>query len=504
MDYSSYNPESSHNSSETPKSEWVFFKSVSPNPGMWPFNVWRIHRDPSLLNPVVLQTSKSKHKNRRHKHKHDEMHYREYSSSDSSSDEYSTSDEDSSCYSDDEDEEHLDFDLKGYKPMYPGEYFRAILSNLEGTDEKTVKHIYRVAENARQISMKTNEPEITRGFNSIKSKIEKNFPKARDKFKSYHDIEKTNSTLSSMKNISDSILVILADEQTKKGLLKKFKKKSKEIKTVVAPNFCDVKDLPDEHDYRILVSEHNHLIFFCSIVLYMKDYIRGHGIVSVTQHDEMKDISSSSEKYLSTLENGIDIAIKNQLKRWRYGLKFMFKRGMMIHYKNVSGFDDKIKEIIDNNWKIFYDKFYNIMLTHVVNKLDVIKQQLKDKYDSPEVKEKTQKAFGYIRSDVAPLWANVTLSALGQKKDALESTYGQIISFNFERAFIKNSKKVFGYAKVLSVDGFNRDPVKLKEMVDKSHEGYLHLGQLINSIAYGMAGEPNPKHVVKKLMITEK
>jgi len=407
--------------------------------------------------------------------------------------------------------------LEGFEPISSEEYFSGVLDAIPTMEMDSVKHMRQVALSSHKVAVEHGDSDIAAGFADIaaatESRIAEEYGVSNVNELDSSDLD--SETVLKAKDIEEdtltarglrtSLLDRLADEHDPSAILPKFRVEVKPWKKFALPRFSKDARIPEDHDYRNIIEDHDHLTYFYAITKHMHNFAKLDKLKVSGGPTRTEDVSKEFGEYVNTLASGMQVALKNQLRNWKPALKFLVVRGVAGMYGPEYG---RTRGSVDNTRKIkkeFDDDFTNVMKHHIAFEKSAIdfesKTYLKgEKEDDPKISQKAEKLRQHVikhaKEEVAPFWTRLVLFSMGQPKISVDSPIGKAIQKNFAKAWADHTDNTIAFVRTLAKTGFQKDPVQLKDDVEAMFSDGKNLGTLINSYVYGMGGEPVPLKVV--------
>lgn len=424
-------------------------------------------------------------------------------------------------YDDSDDDYDDEMKLKGFQRITPDEYFSAVINASSSMTLDNVKHMRLVAQSGHKIAMNRGDSEIATGFidilNAMDDRIAQKYDVDHVDDLDVSDLSSEATLLSQdleeqanvVRKSRTSILDALADEHDPVELLNRFKVEGKRWKKYALPRFSKGASVPDDYDHRRIIEDHDHLTYFYAITKHMQNFASGGKISVFGGRSGKENVSKEFTKYTETLSNGMQVSLRNQLRNWRSGIKFLVIRGVANMYGEEYG---RSLGSVEKTQKIkskFTADFNKVMQEHIKLEKKAIdfesaawlKGETKDDSDySKKSKELRDALILHATEDVSAFWTGLVLFSMGQPQDAMRAPIGESIKRSFAQAWTTHVDKTIAFVKTLANTGFQKDPVKLKSDMNAMFSDGNDLGTLINSYVYGMAGETVPNSVVHSLM----
>jgi hypothetical protein len=413
-----------------------------------------------------------------------------------------------------------EMELEGFQRISPEEYFSGMVAAASEVTLDNAKHMRLVAQNGHKIAVERGDSDIAAGFADV-------LDAANARIAEDYDVDNVSQLVSSelasdatlkskdaaeetgaIRESRTSLIDDFAHEHDPVELMNHFKAVGKNWKTFALPRFSKDAHVTEEYDHRQTTSDHDHLTYFYAVTKHMQN-VASDGKITAK---ETKAVSKEFTKYTETLASGMQVSLRNQLRNWKSGIKFLVMRGVASmygeEYGRTTGSMDKTREIENK----FSKDFNEVMRRQIALEKSAIDFQSKawqlgsEAKDDSEFEKKStelrEAALKHASEKVAPFWARLVLFSLGQPKASVEKPIGQQIQKSFADAWSAHADKTLTVVKTLANTGFQKDPVKLKANVEIMFSDGDNLGTLINSYVYGMAGEPAPSSVVRRLIAT--
>jgi hypothetical protein len=412
-------------------------------------------------------------------------------------------------------------ELEGFDEISASEYFSGVLDAIPTMEIDSVKHMRHISNAAHKIAVERGDSDIAEGYADIAAVAE---GRIADEYGvdsvgelSASDLEAecvlqtkdvSEDTVSTT-DLRNDLLKNLADEHDPSAVLGKFRVESKRWKKYTLPRFSKDANIPNVYDYRTILEDHDHLTYFYAITKHMAHF-SAYGKTAVAGgRDGNRNVSKEFGEYVKVLSGGMQVALKNQLRNWQSGIKFLVMRGVASmygpEYGRNGGSVKKTAQILNK----FVKGFTKVTKAHIALEKAIIDYTSKDWMNTDAGKEDSDRAekaknmrdavLAHARDKVAPFWTSLVLFSLGQSKASMESPVGKMILESFSKAWETHTDKTIAFIKTLTTYGFQKDPVQLKNGVDAMFEDGKDLGALINAYVYGMVGEPIPTKVVRRL-----
>ncbi|MHA1684268.1 MAG: hypothetical protein ACTSUE_25245 [Promethearchaeota archaeon] len=418
------------------------------------------------------------------------------------------------------DEEDVGEDLEGFERITPEEYFSSAVEAAPSMDLDNAKHMRVVAQSGHKIAVEDGDSEIAEGFADIIDAVE---ARIAEEYEVDHVSELMPDELASeatlqSKDIAEqtkgareshiSLMDALADEHDPVELLNRFKVEGKRWKKYTLPRFSKDASIPEDYDYRRIITDHDRLTYFYATTRRMQTFSQWGKIKVSGGRTGKEDVSTEFGRYAEILANGMKLALVNQLRNWKCGIKFLVMRGVASMYGDEYGRTDGSVENTRAIKEKFITEFVDVMRGHIQIELSTINFESRaylrgESTNDPKYSEKSQShrdtMIKHVEKEVAPFFTRLVLFSLGQSKSMIKSSMGESIQKRFVEVWTQHADKTIVFVKTLASTGFQKDPIKLKTDVDAMFADGKDLGTLINSYVYGMIGEPAPGNIVRRL-----